>query len=60
MASLSDVLVALAFCTTALEPLAAGLREGDLPMGGPTDGEVVTDCLVEVSAHAFGVIHALC
>lgn len=60
VATLFDVLVALAFCTSALEPLANGLRERDLPMGHPTDGEAVTDCLIEVSAYAFGVIHALC
>lgn len=60
VATLFDVLVALAFCTSALEPLANALREGDLPMGHPTDGEAVTDCLIEVSVYAFGVIHALC
>lgn len=60
VASLPDVLLALASCTAALEPLAAGLRERDLPMGGPTDGEAVTDCLLAAGAHAFGVIHALC
>lgn len=60
VATLPDVLVALAFCTAALEPLANGLREGDLPMGDPTDGGAVTDCLIEVGDHAFGVIRALC
>lgn len=60
VAGLLDVLVALAFCTGALEPLAGGLREGDLTMGDPTDRKAVTDCLVEVSAYSFGVVHALC
>lgn len=58
--SLSKVLVALVSCTAALEPLANGLREDDLPMGDPTDREAVTACLVEVIDHAFGVIYALC
>lgn len=57
---LSTVLVALVSCTAALEPLANGLREEDLPMGDPTDREAVTACLVEVIDHAFGVIYALC
>jgi hypothetical protein len=55
----SDVLVALVGCTAALEPVANGLREEDLPMGDPTDRDAVTACLVEVIDHAFGVIHAL-
>jgi hypothetical protein len=60
VASLFDVLVALACCSAALEPLAAGLREGDLPMGPPTDGDPVSACLIEVSVHAYAVIDALC
>ena len=58
--SLPHVLVALVGCTAALEPVANGLREEDLPMGDPTDREAVTACLVEVIDRAFGVIHALC
>jgi hypothetical protein len=56
---LSDVLSALVGCTAALEPLANGLREEDLPMGDPTDREAVIASLVEVIDHAFGVIYAL-
>jgi hypothetical protein len=57
---LSDVLVALVGCSAALEPVANGLREEDLPMGDPTDREAVTACLLDVVDRAFGVIHALC
>jgi hypothetical protein len=57
---LSNVLIALAGCTAALEPLANGLREEDLPMGDPTDREAVIASLVEVIDGAFGVIRALC
>ncbi|MBS1861861.1 MAG: hypothetical protein JSS68_09130 [Actinobacteria bacterium] len=58
--ALSDVLVALVGCTAALEPIANGLREEDLPMGEPTDRGAVTACLVEVIDLAFGVVHGLC
>jgi hypothetical protein len=57
---LPDILVALVGCIAALEPLANGLREEDLPMGEPTDREAVAGCLLAAAAQAFGVIHALC
>jgi hypothetical protein len=60
VASLFEVLVVLASCTAALEPLANGLREGDLPMGDPTDCDAVSACLVEVGVHSIGVIDELC
>jgi hypothetical protein len=50
----------LARCTAALEPLANGLREGDLPMGEPTDCDRVTESLLEAASQAFGMVHALC
>ena len=52
-------LMALVRCTAALEPLANGLREGDLPMGEPTDCDEVAECLLEVAQVAFGVVDAL-
>ncbi|MBS1895427.1 MAG: hypothetical protein JST59_29355 [Actinobacteria bacterium] len=58
--ALSDVLVALVGYTAALEPIANGLREEDLPMGDPIDRDAVTACLADVIDRAFGVIRALC
>jgi len=54
------LLVSLARCSAALEPLANGLRDSDLPMGEPTDCEIVADCFLGVAGHAFGAVHALC
>ncbi|HVX31706.1 MAG TPA: hypothetical protein VHA80_01080 [Solirubrobacterales bacterium] len=60
MAGFGDVLVALARCSAALEPLANGLREVDLPMGEPTDRATVGDCFLELAAEAFGYVHVMC
>lgn len=50
----------LAQCVAALEPLANGLRDGDLPMGEPTDCDRVAEALLEVAIHALQAIDALC
>lgn len=50
----------LAQCVAALEPLANGLRDGDLPMGEPTDCDRVAEALLEVAIHALHAIDALC
>lgn len=56
----SALLVMLARCSAALEPLANGLREADLPMAEPTDCEVVADCFLNAALHAFGAVRVLC
>ncbi len=53
-------LVSLTQCVAALEPLANGLRDGDLPMGEPTDCDRVAEALLEVAIHALQAIDALC
>jgi len=53
------LLLSLACCGAALEPLAIGLREKDLPMGESTDREQVLRCLLEAAQIAFGVVDAL-
>jgi|GEM_PF-2983174 len=50
----------LAQCVAALEPFANGLRDGDLPMGEPTDCDRVAEALLEVAIHALQAIYALC
>jgi hypothetical protein len=50
----------LASLNAQLEPLANGLREGDLPMAAPTDCDVVMARLVAVAQNAFGVVCVLC
>lgn len=55
-----DLLVVLARCTAALEPLANGLRDGDLPMGPPTDRDAVEEPLLTVAKQAFGAVNGLC
>jgi len=50
----------LAQSVAALEPLANGLRDGDLPMGEPTDCDRVAEALLEVAIHALHAIDALC
>jgi hypothetical protein len=55
-----NLLVGLARCSAALEPLANGLREADLPMGEPTDCDIVAECFLGVAGHAYGAVHVLC
>lgn len=47
-------------CVAALEPLANGLRDGDLPMGEPTDCELLAAALLEIGVHALHAIESLC
>jgi hypothetical protein len=54
------LLVSLARCSAALEPLTSGLRDADLPMGEPADCEVIADCFLGAATHAFGAVHVLC
>jgi len=54
------LLVSLAGCSAALEPLANGLREADLPMREPTEGGVIAECFRGAAEHAFGAVHVLC
>ncbi len=52
---------ALLRCQVALEPIANGLREGDLPMDAESDhDEIVSASLLEVARWSFGVVYALC
>lgn len=60
VASIADLLVVLARCTAAMEPLANGLRDGDLPMGNPTDRNAVGQSLLTVAKQSFGAVHGLC
>jgi hypothetical protein len=53
------LLESLICCNAALEPIANGLREADLPMGTPTDCEVVAVSFIEVAGHSFGVLYGL-
>ena len=53
-------LESLARCSAALEPLANGLREMDLPMDEPTDCGRVAESLLEAAGHAFGAVYVLC
>ncbi|HWC47859.1 MAG TPA: hypothetical protein VG448_03150 [Solirubrobacterales bacterium] len=50
----------LAGCLAAMEPLANGLRDGDLPMGEPIDCDRVAEALLGVALHAFQAIEDLC
>jgi hypothetical protein len=50
----------LVCCIAALEPLANGLREGDLPMSEPADCEVIAESLLGVAGQAFAAVGALC
>lgn len=47
-------------CLAAVEPLANGLRDGDLPMGEPTECDLVAAALLEVGVHALQAIESLC
>jgi hypothetical protein len=58
--TIPDVLILLACCTAALEPLANGLREGDLPMADPLDRAVIEECFLVAAGHAFAGVYALC
>lgn len=49
----------LACCVAALEPLANGLREGDLPMAEPADCEGIAESLLGVACSSFGAVGAL-
>lgn len=52
---------ALLRCQAALEPIANGLRNGDLPMEAAIDREgAVSNSLLEVARHGFAVVYALC
>jgi len=50
----------LASLNALLEPLANRLREGDLPMGEPTDCDLVMERLITVADSAFGAVCVLC
>lgn len=50
----------LARCNAALEPLANGLRDGDLPMGEPTDCDQVAASFIAVAILALHVVEAHC
>jgi len=50
----------LARCLATMEPLANGLRDGDLAMGEPTDCDRVAEAFLEVAVHALQAIDALC
>jgi hypothetical protein len=54
------LLESLVRCNAALESLANGLREVDLPMGPPTDCHAVAESFVEVAGHSYGALYALC
>lgn len=54
------LLMSLARCSAALEPLANGLRDADLPMGESTDCEIVAACFLGTAQYAFGAVHVLC
>ena len=58
--SWAETFSALAMCLAATEPIASGLRDGDLPMGEPTDGDLVIEAFREVAEHAFRAIEARC
>lgn len=53
-------LKSLARSAAALEPLANGLRDGDLLMAEPTDIDRVAAAFLEVAIHAREAIDALC
>lgn len=57
--SWQELLLSLAACTAALEPLANGLRDGDLPMGEPTDRKLVLSSFLGAAELAFGLVNAL-
>lgn len=56
--SWSARLSVLARCTAALEPVANGLREGDLPMSEPTDCDRVGGIFLGVAILALHVVEA--
>jgi hypothetical protein len=57
----SDLKDALVRCQAAIEPIANGLREGDLPMSRDADPDgVVYANLIEVIRQGYGVVFALC
>jgi len=47
-------------CCAELEPLANGLREGDLPMASAAEGNQVMNSLYYAALHAFGLVYVLC
>jgi hypothetical protein len=53
---LLELLVSL---NATLEPIANGLREGDLPMGAPIDCDLVMERLIAVADGAFGAVCVL-
>jgi len=53
---LFELLVSL---NATLEPIANGLREGDLPMGAPIDCDLVMERLITVADGAFGAVCVL-
>jgi hypothetical protein len=56
-----ELLESLARCNAALEPMANGLRDGDLPMDVETSREgLVVNGFFEVAQQAFRMVHVLC
>ncbi len=56
-----DLLISLAGCSAALEPVANGLREGDLPMDGEASHDgLVVQSLTGVARRAFEPVFLLC
>lgn len=55
-----DVLVLLVHCTAALEPLANGLRQGDLQVADAVDQAIVGECFLAAFGRAFAGVYALC
>lgn len=55
-----ELVICILRCCAALEPIANGLRAGDLPMGEPTDRTEVANCLQEVAGHAYRAAVVLC
>jgi hypothetical protein len=58
--SWTETLSAVGRCLAVTEPIASGLRDGDLPIGEPTDGDLVIEAFLEVAVHAFQAIEARC
>lgn len=54
------LLISLARCSAALEPVANGLRDRDLPIDGSVDCEVIADSFQDVAGYAFGAVYSLC
>jgi hypothetical protein len=57
--SWTTLLLTLARCSAALEPVANGLRDKDLPMDSSAENEAIVESFHDAAVHAFAAVCAL-